>query len=103
MSNDEDLAADLAEGRISLAPAATGPRVSEWSPIRAALAEISDRLSMLTIAVLAAGGAKVLPKFTPAPRPVTSMTHAAAAARKTAEARQFDEIVALFSAEPEPD
>jgi hypothetical protein len=45
-----------------------GPRVSEWTPERAALAEISDKLSVLIATTVAAAGSKP-PKVTPSPRP----------------------------------
>jgi hypothetical protein len=46
-------------------------RVSEWSPERAALAEISDKLSTVIAAVIAAAGARP-PNIRPTPRPRTA-------------------------------
>lgn len=68
----EALAADEELAEVVLAhphpDRATGPRVSEWTPERAALAEVSDKLSALIAATVAAAGAKP-PKVTPSPRP----------------------------------
>jgi hypothetical protein len=47
---------------------AFGPRVSEWTPERAAMAEISDKLSSLIAATIAAAGSRP-PKLPPSPRP----------------------------------
>jgi hypothetical protein len=43
-------------------------RISEWSSERAVLAEISDKLSSVVAAVIAAAGSKP-PPFVPSPRP----------------------------------
>lgn len=75
----------------------TGPRLSEWSPERAALADIADLLRLLFIAVLAAGGAKSLPEFKPGPRPDTAMSRAAREAERTRDERLFREYVALLT------
>lgn len=45
-----------------------GPRVSEWTPERAALADIADKLSVLIATTIAAAGSKP-PKVVPSPRP----------------------------------
>lgn len=69
----EALAADEELAELLLAhprptEGALGPRVSEWTSERAALAEISDKLSTLIAATIAAAGAKP-PRITPSPRP----------------------------------
>lgn len=62
ISQDDDVAALI----LAHPPAGGAPavRVSDWSPEREILAEISDRISTLTCAVIAAAGARP-----PAPRP----------------------------------
>lgn len=66
LAADEDLAvAVLAHPQPD---GATGPRVSEWTSERAALAEISDKLSTLIAATIAAAGSRP-PKLIPSPRP----------------------------------
>lgn len=47
-------------------------RWSEWSPERAALARIDDRLQLLTVAVIGTNGGKP-GQFRPAERPKTSL------------------------------
>ena len=47
-------------------------RFAEWSPVRAALADIDDRLQSLTRVIVMANGGKP-GSFTPAPRPVSAV------------------------------
>lgn len=66
MAGDEDLAElILSQPRPE---GAAVVRISEWSSERAALAEISDKLSSVIAAVIAAAGSKP-PAFVPSPRP----------------------------------
>lgn len=76
-------------------PSAAGPRVSEWSPERAALAEISDKLSTLTAAVIAAAGAKP-PRLSPSPRPQV------AADRLRERRREADHLSLVARVIPDP-
>jgi hypothetical protein len=96
MANDPAAAAAVADGRIRVRPEPTGPRLTEWSAERAALADICDRLTVLTIAVLASGGAKQLPKFKPTPRPSTAMDEALRSQKWRAAQQEADEIARLF-------
>jgi hypothetical protein len=99
VAHDPDVIDAIATGRVTLADEDTdsGPRLTEWTAERAALADIADRISILTIAVLAAGGVKKLPKFTPAARPHTPAADAAARARHLAVLRNADELFRMFA------
>lgn len=98
---DPELAELIASGAMELAePTGTGPRLSEWTPERAALAEISDRIQALTAVTLAAAGAKPS-KFTPTPRPDTAISRATRVAEERKIRNEYDEIVALFLAPDE--
>ena len=70
MADDEDMARSyLAEhGDQPARP----PRVAEWNPLRAELANITDRLAELIGAVIAVNGGKP-PQLQPRPRPVTAL------------------------------
>jgi hypothetical protein len=95
-AQDEELAARVAAGDVTV-PASSGPRVSEWSSERAALADACDLLRLIFIAVLASGGAKTLPEFKPAPRPETKLATAVREAERTRESRRFLEFVSLLT------
>lgn len=72
-------------------------RFSEWSPVRAALADINDRLQDLTRAVVAGNGGKP-GTFKPTPRPES-------AAQRLKRARRIDShrnLVARVLPRPEP-
>lgn len=66
-----------------------GPRVSEWTSERAALAEISDKLSSLIAATIAAAGAKP-PRLEPSARPKV-------AADRLRERRRVDAHLSLVA------
>lgn len=95
-AQDEELAARVAAGDV-MVPESTGPRVSEWSSERAALADACDLLRLIFIAILASGGAKSLPEFKPSPRPVTAIAAATREAERTRESRRFREFVAMLT------
>lgn len=98
LSNDPETAAAVAEGHIPIDEDAEpeGPRLSEWSPERAALADVIDRLGVLIGAVIASSGSKP-PKFTPTPRPDTAMAHAFRVARRRRVRQDADAIARLFA------
>lgn len=82
--NDEDLAARLAgqpEGK------ARGPRVAEWSPLQAAIARLTDRMTELLVATVKMHGGNARLEFEP--RPTTAVDRAREAARK----RKHDALV----------
>lgn len=102
MTNDPNVVEGIMSGRIKVAEpdaeSEPGPRVSEWSPEMSLLAEIADRLgTLITIGMMANGGARQLPKIPPSPRPITAVTRAANE-RKAQEKRENAlEIIRIFT------
>lgn len=97
--NDPEMVAAVAAGRITVPEddEDAGPKSSDWSPVREALAIIADKLDTLTVTVMATAGAKKLPKLQPTPRPKTAMAAALRAQRQAAERRKAEEIIRIFS------
>lgn len=91
--NDED----YAEALVSQGVPEPKERVSEWSPEREALAQITDALHGLTQVAIAAAGGKPS-DVQPARRPVTALD----AARDRAKTRRYEELLArIFGHKPE--
>lgn len=71
-ANDEELARAYLEHLGDDGPLPEQPRVSEWDPLRAELANLTDRVGeLIAITVVAHGGDKV--NVRPRPRPVTAV------------------------------
>lgn len=94
MLNDPEVAAQIAAQSSDGPP--TPPAWSEYTPERAALDNILDRLGDVVAAVIGAAGAKP-PKIRPATRPITEVDRA----RLRREKQAHDDLVAEVKAAQE--
>lgn len=76
--NDEEFAEQVIDMPVSEVPV---ERLSEWSPVREALARVEDAVRGVSVAVLAAAGAEP-PSIAPAVRPITAADRARARRRR---------------------
>ena len=94
-SNDPDTARAIVEGLIEIPDEdaePSGPRLSEWTPEVAKLAEVVDRLSELISIQIARAGKKP-PRVKPSPRPVTEVGKARAEAKREKRRRNAALII----------
>jgi hypothetical protein len=70
-----------------------GPSLQDWSPERAALADVTDKLNQLIYYAMANAGVKNPPKPDPSPRPVTALARAAQRAERDRRQEAHESLV----------